>query len=58
VYTPTTRWQDGVCHIAAYSTHANLGFNDGAALDDGLGVAGLSRREAASCNEVAGRERL
>ncbi len=34
VYTPTTRWQDGVCHIAAYSKHANLGFNDGASLAD------------------------
>ena len=38
VYTPTQRWQDGVCHIAVYSRHANLGFNDGAALPDPLGI--------------------
>jgi hypothetical protein len=36
VYTPTHRWQDGICHIAVYSRHANLGFNDGAALTDPL----------------------
>ena len=29
-FTPTTRWQDGICHIATYSKHANLGFNEGA----------------------------
>ena len=38
VYAPSTRWQDGVCHIAVYSKHANLGFNDGATLADPLGV--------------------
>ena len=38
VYTPSTRWQDGVCHIAVYSKHANLGFNDGASLDDPLDI--------------------
>ena len=38
VYTPTTRWQDGVCHIAAYAKHANLGFNNGAAIADPLGL--------------------
>jgi hypothetical protein len=38
VYAPTTRWQDGVCHIAVYSKHANLGFNDGASLADPLGI--------------------
>lgn len=38
VYTPTTRWQDGVCHIAVYSRHVNLGFNDGASLDDPLRI--------------------
>ena len=36
VYTPTQRWQDGVCHIAVYSHHANLGFNDGATVPDPL----------------------
>ena len=40
VYTPSTRWQDGVCHIAAYSRHANLGFNNGASLGDPLGILG------------------
>jgi hypothetical protein len=34
VYAPATRWQDGVVHIATYAKHANLGFNDGASLDD------------------------
>lgn len=38
VYAPTTRWQDGVVHIATYAKHANLGFNDGASLDDPAGV--------------------
>lgn len=38
VYTPSIRWQDGVCHIAVYSKHVNLGFNDGATLDDPLNV--------------------
>jgi hypothetical protein len=37
-YTPTERWQDGICHIAVYTRHANLGFNDGAALADPLGL--------------------
>jgi hypothetical protein len=34
VYAPSRRWQDGVCHIAVYSEHVNLGFNHGAALPD------------------------
>ena len=34
VYSPSTRWQEGVVHIATYARHANLGFNDGASLDD------------------------
>lgn len=38
VFTPSTRWQDGICHIASYSRHANLGFNDGAGLDDPRGI--------------------
>jgi hypothetical protein len=37
-FTPTPRWQDGICHIATYTKHANLGFNEGATLDDPLGV--------------------
>jgi hypothetical protein len=37
-YTPTRRWQDAICHIAAYTRHANLGFNDGASLEDPLGI--------------------
>ncbi len=38
VLAPSSRWQDGVCHLAAYARHANLGFNEGASLDDPLGV--------------------
>ena len=38
VYAPATRWQDGVCHIAIYAKHVNLGFNDGATLPDPLGM--------------------
>jgi len=34
VYAPSSRWQDGIVHIPAYAQHANLGFNDGAGLDD------------------------
>jgi hypothetical protein len=37
-YTPTTRWQDSVVHIASDTTWVNLGFNDGASLDDPLGI--------------------
>ena len=45
VYTPTTRWQDGVVHIASYTKWVNLGFNDGTALDDPLGIlAGTGSR--------------
>jgi hypothetical protein len=44
-FTPTTRWQDAVCHIATYTRHANLGFNDGATLDDPFRVLkGTGRR--------------
>lgn len=38
VFTPTNRWQDGICHIATYSKHANLGFNEGGSHPDPLGV--------------------
>ena len=37
-FTPTPKWQDGICHIATYSKHVNLGFREGATLDDPLGV--------------------
>ena len=37
-YTPTTRWQDSVVHIASYAKWVNLGFNEGASLDDPLGL--------------------
>jgi hypothetical protein len=33
-YGPTLRMQDGICHIAVYSKHVNLGFNQGTRLDD------------------------
>jgi len=37
-YGPTDRYQDGVCHIAVYARHVNLGFNQGATLDDPNGL--------------------
>src|SRR5438309_5146414 len=37
-YGPTDRLQDGVFHIAVYSHHVNLEFNEGATLDDPLGI--------------------
>ena len=37
-YGPTDRLKDGVFHIAVYTHHVNLGFNDGATLDDRLGI--------------------
>jgi len=37
-YGPTDRLRDGVFHIAVYARHVNLGFNDGATLDDPLGI--------------------
>ena len=37
-YTPTTRWQDAICHTPAYTKHVNLGFNEGATLPDPRGV--------------------
>src|SRR6267143_5590195 len=33
-YGTSDRLRDGVFHIAVYSKHVNLGFNDGATLDD------------------------
>src|SRR6267378_7284863 len=37
-YGSSDRLQDGVFHIAVYANHVNLGFNEGAALDDPLGI--------------------
>ena len=37
-YGPTDRLSDGVFHIAVYSHHVNLGFNEGATLDDPQGI--------------------
>lgn len=37
-YGRSERLSDGVFHIAVYSKHVNLGFNDGATLDDPKGV--------------------
>ena len=37
-YGPTDRLKDGICHIAVYARHVNLGFNRGAALDDPYGM--------------------
>ena len=33
-YGTSDRLKDGIFHIAVYSKHVNLGFNDGATLDD------------------------
>ena len=37
-FTPSTRWQDAICHIATYSKHANLVFKAGSSHPDPLGV--------------------
>ena len=37
-YGWTERMRDGICHIAVYSKHVNLGFNFGAALADPEGI--------------------
>jgi len=37
-YGTSDRLRDGICHIAVYSNHVNLGFNDGASLDDPKGI--------------------
>lgn len=37
-YGFSDRLRDGVFHVAVYTKHVNLGFNDGAALDDPLGI--------------------
>ena len=37
-YGTSDRLRDGIFHIAVYSKHVNLGFNDGATLDDPKGL--------------------
>lgn len=37
-YGSTERFSDGICHIAVYSQHVNLGFNQGAFLADPQGA--------------------
>jgi uncharacterized protein DUF1801 len=37
-YGPTDRMKDGICHIAVYARHVNLGFNHGTALPDPRGI--------------------
>ena len=37
-YGTSERLRDGIFHIAVYSNHVNLGFNDGASLDDPKGI--------------------
>jgi hypothetical protein len=37
-YGFSDRLGDGVFHVAVYTKHVNLGFNDGATLDDPLGI--------------------
>jgi len=37
-YGTSDRLSDGIFHLAVYSKHVNLGFNDGAMLDDPKGI--------------------
>jgi len=37
-YGTSEHLRDGIFHIAVYSKHVNLGFNDGATLDDPKGI--------------------
>src|ERR1043166_3783685 len=37
-YGTSDRLKDGIFHLAVYSKHVNLGFNDGATLDDPKGI--------------------
>ena len=37
-YGTSTRLSDGIFHLAVYSKHVNLGFNDGATLADPKGI--------------------
>lgn len=44
-YGSTERLKDGVCHIAVYAGHVNIGFNHGAELDNQKGLLeGTGRR--------------
>ena len=38
VYSASDRLQHAFCHIAVYTNHINLGFNQGAELDDPAGL--------------------
>ena len=48
-YTFSERLKEGFLHVAAYAKHVNLGFNQGATLDDPLG---LLRGSGASIRHV------
>ena len=37
-YGTSDRLRDGIFHLAVYSKHVNLGFNEGATLDDPKGI--------------------
>src|SRR6266404_5537621 len=37
-YGTSDRLRDGIFHIAVYAKHVNLGFNEGATLDDPKGI--------------------
>jgi Domain of unknown function (DU1801) len=37
-YGTSDRLSDGIFHLAVYSKHVNLGFNDGATIDDPKGI--------------------
>ena len=37
-YGTSEKLRDGIFHLAVYSRHVNLGFNDGASLDDPKGI--------------------
>ena len=37
-YGTSDRLRDGIFHVAVYSKHVNLGFNEGASLDDPKGI--------------------
>jgi hypothetical protein len=37
-YGPTGRLRDGVCHVAVYTAHVNIGFNRGTEIGDPAGI--------------------
>ncbi len=65
-YGPTGRMNDGICHIAIYARHVNLGFNHGAQLEDPRGILQgsgkwirhITVREAGSLNPRVIRDYL